>query len=445
MLPTSAVFVRRWMGCTCLAMALSASAPAAERGDWAGWGGPNGDFSVSGAPLAEQWSESGPRQIWAIELPGGYSAISVKDGVAYLLGRDGDTEIVRAVDAATGNTVWEYTYEAKVPQIELTEEERNTPATQRGGKEGEYIADFGYGPNSTPLVLEDRVITIGYMGHMHCLDRTGKVLWRHDLINEFEMNFLRFGYSSSPILYRDTVITIVGGKDKHAVVGFDPKDGRSRWYGGEAGAGYASPVIMPIGGRDVLLCHLYGTLVAMNPVTCEEYWSTPYENSAGNNISTPILAGDQMAYMGTHAKGDRSVMFRFAWDGDRLKGEQVWESKFGTTHQNAVRMGDKLISTRARGAGVMALDLKTGELAWQDRVFGASNFVRAGEYLIALGHDGKLRLTRLKSEEGIQVLAEAQVLEDPAWTPPTLVGTTLYVRDRKKAVALDLGKAPAQR
>jgi hypothetical protein len=32
-------------------------------------------------------------------------------------------------------------------------------------------------------------------------------------------------------------------------------------------------------------------------------------------------------------------------------------------------------------------------------------------------------------------------LENIAWTPPTLVGTRLYVRDRKTMMALELGQA----
>jgi hypothetical protein len=32
-------------------------------------------------------------------------------------------------------------------------------------------------------------------------------------------------------------------------------------------------------------------------------------------------------------------------------------------------------------------------------------------------------------------------MTENAWTPPTLVGTRLYVRDRKNILAVELGKA----
>jgi hypothetical protein len=37
------------------------------------------------------------------------------------------------------------------------------------------------------------------------------------------------------------------------------------------------------------------------------------------------------------------------------------------------------------------------------------------------------------------VLARANVMTKTSWTVPTLVGTRLYVRDRKNIAAFDLG------
>jgi hypothetical protein len=41
--------------------------------------------------------------------------------------------------------------------------------------------------------------------------------------------------------------------------------------------------------------------------------------------------------------------------------------------------------------------------------------------------------------EGFKVLAKAELLTNLSWTPPTLVGTRLYIRDRKSLMAVDLG------
>ena len=42
------------------------------------------------------------------------------------------------------------------------------------------------------------------------------------------------------------------------------------------------------------------------------------------------------------------------------------------------------------------------------------------------------------STEGFKIAAKAPVLTNLSWTPPVLVGTKLYVRDRRSMAALDL-------
>ena len=55
-----------------------------------------------------------------------------------------------------------------------------------------------------------------------------------------------------------------------------------------------------------------------------------------------------------------------------------------------------------------------------------------------LDEDGTLGIATV-SAQGLKVLARASILENLAWTPPTLIGRTLYVRDRKTIAAYDLG------
>jgi hypothetical protein len=44
------------------------------------------------------------------------------------------------------------------------------------------------------------------------------------------------------------------------------------------------------------------------------------------------------------------------------------------------------------------------------------------------------------TEAGLRVHARKEVLASNAWTPPTVVGGTLYVRDRKDVLALQLSE-----
>ena len=65
--------------------------------------------------------------------------------------------------------------------------------------------------------------------------------------------------------------------------------------------------------------------------------------------------------------------------------------------------------------------------------------VYADNKAIILDEDGDLALAKL-APDGVTILSEAKkVFDTVSWTVPTLVGKTLYARDREKIVALNLG------
>ena len=59
--------------------------------------------------------------------------------------------------------------------------------------------------------------------------------------------------------------------------------------------------------------------------------------------------------------------------------------------------------------------------------------------LVIVDEDGEIALATLTAH-GLEVHARAEILTENAWTPPTLVGNKLYVRDRKNILALDLSE-----
>ena len=89
-------------------------------------------------------------------------------------------------------------------------------------------------------------------------------------------------------------------------------------------------------------------------------------------------------------------------------------------------------------AFITAIDVTSGKIAWQDRAFARAQLLYADGKLVILDEDGNLGIATV-SPDGLQVLARAPVLENRAWTPPTLVGTKLYARDRKNVSAFELG------
>jgi hypothetical protein len=58
--------------------------------------------------------------------------------------------------------------------------------------------------------------------------------------------------------------------------------------------------------------------------------------------------------------------------------------------------------------------------------------------LIVLDHKGHLGLATA-TREGVTVHSDATITKQWSFTCPTLVGTTLYVRDEEHVMALDVG------
>jgi outer membrane protein assembly factor BamB len=89
-------------------------------------------------------------------------------------------------------------------------------------------------------------MSISIDGQLRCLDvASGKLQWKHDLPAEFgrRKRVEEYGYSGSPLHYKETVIVLVGG-DEEAVVAFDPHDGAIVWKGAAGGVSYAPPTII---------------------------------------------------------------------------------------------------------------------------------------------------------------------------------------------------------
>jgi hypothetical protein len=120
--------------------------------------------------------------------------------------------------------------------------------------------------------------------------------------------------------------------------------------------------------------------------------------------------------------------------------EEVWfDRKVRLYHWNAIRIGDRVYtSTSDTGAFLSVIDINTGAFVQKKRGFGSTNGIHADGKLILLDSEGQLSLAR-PSPEGIEILSTVQLLDTQTWTVPSLVGTTLYLRDRERIMALDLG------
>jgi outer membrane protein assembly factor BamB len=391
------------------------------------FGGPNRNFMYEASGLAATWPETGPKQLWKRPLGDGYSGIAAAaDGRLYSMYRaDEQREAVIALDAATGQTVWEFKYEA--------------PFTK------EYVLEQGPGPRATPLVVGERVFSAGATGILHALDATtGQSLWSHDLIAAYGGHVRVRGFACSPLAFKDTVIMQVGGKDA-AVIAFKQSDGSVAWKSGSFQNSYASPILIDVDGQQQLVAYLFAEVVGMDPHDGRVLWSHPHPTDSGLNISTPVWGPDNVLLLSSaYGGGTRAIHLSQA--GGRTTVKEVWHHRLMRVHFGTViRVGDHAYGASGDfgPAPFVAIDMKSGNVLWRNRDLAKANMIHADGRFIAVDEEGHLSLAT-PSPEGLKVHAKVPLLTSVAWTAPTLVGTTLYVRDRKDIMAFDVG-APGSR
>jgi outer membrane protein assembly factor BamB len=413
-----------------LAVVLSAVTLHAADTAWLQWGGPRRNFMVDTAGLASTWPTGGPRRLWNRTIGEGHSSIVVDGNRLYTMYRPfgiltmvrrSQQETVGALDAATGKTIWEYTYDAPTTGLNLSE---------------------GAGPHSTPLIVGDLLFTTSSRLQLFAIDKnTGTLLWSHDAIKEFGAPQDDRGYSPSPIAYRDTVIIPAGGKQS-SVLAFNQKTGALAWKNGSFEVGPASPLLINVDGQDQLVISGADEMVGVDPTNGNVLWRHPHKTDWGLNISTPVWGeGNLLLVSAAYNNGAR--LLKLAQSGGKTTVQEQWYQNRMRVHIGTmIRLGDYAIGSSGDfgPCPTVAIDIKTGNILWQNREFARATFLYADNKLIIMDEDGNVGIAE-PTREALNVRAKASVLTNRSWTVPTLIGRTLYVRDRKSMAAFDLGKS----
>ena len=253
---------------------------------------------------------------------------------------------------------------------------------------------------------------------------------------------MKTGYGCSPIAFRDTIICSVGGPGQ-SVMAFRQSDGAVVWKSGDFLTSEAAPILIEFGGRPQLVFLAGGTVTGLDPANGSVLWSHPHDPGNDLNCGTPIWGPDNILFVSSAYKaGSRAIQLKQERGPRRLP--RSCGSPIACASCSSTRFASATTSTARPAISVpaflTALNIKTGQAAWQHRGFGRASLLHADGKTIIMDEDGDLALARL-TPEGATILSQAKIFDTTTWTAPTLVGTTLYARDREKIVALDLGQS----
>jgi len=409
---------------TAAVVLLALAAGVADGGDWPQILGPaRSGVAAADETLADSWPVAGPRTVWRRAVGSGHAGVAVAGARAILFHRDGDREIVEAIDVATGQTLW-------------TSDHPTTFRPQVGG---------GDGPLCTPLIRDGKVITFGAQGVLTAHDlATGERRWSRRTHREFAAPEGYFGAGSPPLLVGRVIVNVGGtrgvGGQGAGIVAYDLATGRADWSATKEPASYASPVAVPRDGSERILFVTRYQCLLLDPADGTVRWQFPFGMRGPTvNAAAPAIVGvDRLLVTASYGIG--SVLARF----DDTAAEPVWkgDETLASQYCTPVVVGDHAYALDGREDGppgdLVCVDLATGRAAWREESFGYGSLVVADGKLVILRNDGTVVLARA-SPDGYRELARHRVLGVGCRAQPALAGGRLYIRDDSRLVSLDLG------
>lgn len=387
---------------------LTGASPAPA--EWPQWRGPARDGRVVGLAARAAWPET-LASGWKVRVGAGHSSPVVALDRAYQFSREGEEEVVRALELSSGKEVWRQSYPAAY--------EMNPAAT-----------GHGKGPKATPVLADGRLVTFGISGVLSAWDAaSGRLLWRETFETSHRSTSPLFGAAMSPALDGGHVIAHVGGHGDGALVALDAATGAPRWAWKGDGPGYASPVVATFGGVRQVVTQSQNALVGVAADTGSLLWRVPLRTPYDQNSVTPIVSGDLVLYTGLDAP---LTAVRPAKRGTTWNAETVWTSPDVACYLSTpVVEGGRVygLSHRKRGQW-FALDAATGRTLWLSEGRSAENaaVLAGGGVLFLLDTDGSLTVAAADASF-FRALRKWTVAASATWAHPVVLDTGVLVKD----------------
>lgn len=407
---------------------VAAVTPAAILAEeWPRWGGPRGDGTWRGPSatqkLPEKWPAAGLPLVWRKEIGGGFGGVSVNDGRVCVMDRQtkpNECERTLCLDADSGRELWIDEYPVEYGKL-----------------------DYGNGPRGTPTIHDGRVYTLGAVGHVRCLDAaSGKLIWSHDSVKEFDATIPMWGLAASPVIWQDRVIVHVGAKDG-CVMAFDRLNGKKIWRVSDDPAGYATPIVIASPSGPQVVQWTPEHVLGIDVRTGKQLWSVPYKITYGVSVATPIYQQELVLVAG-YWEGSKAIKLgknptdaTVAWEENRYLRGLMSQPLY---HDGNVYLLEKQY-------GLTCFELATGKKLWDDDNRATPRgrnpqatlvwLTNEPERALILNSDGDLILAKL-DPSGYHEQSRTRIIDptdiNQVWAHPAYSGRFVFARNDKEIV-----------
>ena len=428
---------RRWLSQVSLGMSgclLSASLPAVvqqalaqpvKEGDgiftWPQFLGPQRNGISAETGLLDKWPAGGPREVWRKPGGVGMSGFAISRGRAItMIEREGKQQMI-SLSAEKGAEQW-------LCPI--------APA---------YKNQMGNGTRATPTIAGERVFVFSGEGVLAAVNLAdGKLLWSKNVLSELNAAQADYGMACSPLVVGDQVVVSVGAENG-SVAAFDVAAGKLVWKTGSDPAGYSSPTLLTVGGREQIVAFTGGAVLGLATGTGTQLWRFPYETDFGCNIANPIAWQGNVFISAGENHG--CALLSVKGTNGSFAANEVWsslgpKSVLRNEWQTAILLDNHLFGfDNVGGAGPIShltcVNAEDGKVAWQQTRFGKGNMIAADGKLLMSTMKGELIIARA-SPKAYEEIGRATVLSGSTRQAPSLANGLLYLRDDKEIVCYDV-------
>lgn len=395
--------------------------------DWPQWRGLNRDGKVADFKAPATWPVE-LKQKWDVVVGDGVATPALVGDRLYVHTREGDNEVLRCLNAETGEEIWQDKYAAP-------------PAVG-------YPGNFP-GPRSSPASGEGKIVTLGASGILSCYDaQSHKKLWSKD---DFRAH-PQFWVASSPIIADGLCIAQLGGNNNGSVVAYDLTTGEQKWKWSGAPTSYSSPMLMTVDGTKLVIGQVGDGIVAINAADGKHVWEMIYEGGGSRyKAATPIITGDTLIYLDGPARA-----VKLAKEGDKFVSSKAWSNDESRVEYNTPVLKNGLLFGLSARNELFCVDTKNGKTLWKSAIApmsaaaptppaggfggkgkgrgmgggqgGYGSIVDAGAVLFALTPSSQLVVYE-PSDKEFKQLASYKVADKATHAYPVIAGNRIYVKD----------------
>jgi len=399
---------------TCLLVALFAiatgSAQKSPRDSWPQWRGP----ARTGVLTPDEAPATWPAELkkgWSVEVGEGYSSPVSGDGRVFVHARRDPDEVVSAIDLATGTVAWTQKYSAPM-------------------QKNPYAKQMAKGPYSTPLVADGRVYTLGTTAIASAWNAaTGALLWRRDFSSRIDTSKLFCGTAMSPLLSKSGLIVQVGDDRGGTLVALDPATGKDRWTTAVPGPGYASPIEVTLGGVAHIVTMTTRSVIGVDSTNGKILWEFPFDDEWNENIVTPVAAASGVIVSGVR-QGTRRLTI--AQSGGTWSATEAWHTPDVAMYMSSpvLAAGTLFGHSSKRKGQFVALNADTGKILWatEGRNATSASVVAAGSHLVFLTTESQMIVTPVDAAAYREV-RRYTVAPSTVYAQPIVLRDRVIVRD----------------